>query len=124
MFGGSIFSAMLLHVELLDGMLSILSYQKSLFGYILEGLQKENVCNFWNTLRPFDIFYGHMYSGIVVIRYIFPRFGTLLKTDRRIIKDSGVSFHPVHTSQAGYFVAVSRITISIFSFENFGMLKA
>jgi hypothetical protein len=57
----------------------IFSNQKSQFGYILEGLEMENV----------GIFYGHLeyftamcyilwpFENLVVIWYIFPRFGTV-----------------------------------------------
>jgi hypothetical protein len=48
---------MLTKPGLLDG---IFSYQKSQFGYILEGLGMQNVGIFydkWNILQPFGIFY-------------------------------------------------------------------
>jgi hypothetical protein len=31
----------------------------------------------WYILWPFDIFYGHLVGNVVVICYIFPRFGIL-----------------------------------------------
>jgi hypothetical protein len=51
-------------------MLHIFEYQESLVGYILEGLEMENVCKccdhlcyfkaIWYMLRQFCIFYGHL----------------------------------------------------------------
>jgi hypothetical protein len=51
----------------------LLSYQKSKFGYIFEGLWMENVGIFYDllsSLRLFLIFYGHLVE-FVVLSYIF-----------------------------------------------------
>jgi hypothetical protein len=42
----------------------------------------ERVCIFrviWNKLQPFGIFYTYPFGNLVVIWYIFPRFGILCK---------------------------------------------
>jgi hypothetical protein len=57
-----------------DGLFSNQKYQ---FGYILEGLRMGNAGIFYGL---FGIFYGHIlwqFGNVVVIWYIFSRFGIL-----------------------------------------------
>jgi hypothetical protein len=59
----------------------LFSYQKSQFGYILDGLAMQDVCAFYDHLVyvwPFDTFYDY-FVYFEVIWYIFSRFGKSLQ---------------------------------------------
>jgi hypothetical protein len=57
------------------------SNQKFQFGYILEGLEVENVyfMAIWYILWPFGIFHGHLVYFIAIL-YILEPFGNLFFT--------------------------------------------
>jgi hypothetical protein len=57
----------------------LLSNQKSQFGYILEGLEMEIAGIFYGHLEYFTVIWYVLwvFGNVVVIWYIFPRFGIL-----------------------------------------------
>jgi hypothetical protein len=73
----------------------LFSYQKSLFGYIFEGLGKENVGIFYDHLENFTATWCIFDSLVqfVVIRYIFP---VLVCLDQEKSGSPGLAAYRIH----------------------------